>query len=77
MPGTIKFPSITFCAKCDKALLEETEISTHEQSDLNSIQCDICGVWFHYKYEIISSSFDTDLDWICSACLLSLPETQN
>ena len=73
----INFHPITFCAKCDKALLEETETATHEQLDLNSIQCDICGTWFHYKCEIMPSSFDTELNWICSACLLSLLETQN
>ena len=46
-PALLNCRPITFCAKCDKALLEETEISTHGQSDLNSIQCDICGAWFH------------------------------
>ena len=76
-PALLNFRPIIFCAKCDKALLEETEFAFHEKSDLNSIQCDICGTWFHYKYEIMPSSFDTELDWICSACLLSLPETQN
>ena len=69
------FRPITF-AKCDKVLLEESEIATHEQSELNSIQCGICGALFHYKCEIMRSSFDTELDWVCSVCLLSLLETQ-
>ena len=76
-PTLLNFHPITFCAKCDKALLEKTEVATHEQSDLNSIQCDMCGAWFYYKCEIMPSRFNTELDWICSAYLLSLPETQN
>ena len=67
-PARLNFCAATFCAKCDKALLEETEISTHKQSDLSSIYCDICGAWFHYKCEIMPSSFVTELDWTCSAC---------
>ena len=73
----LNFRPITFCAKCDKVLLEETEIATHEKSHPNCKQCGICGAWFHYKCEILPSSLDTELEWICSPCLLSLPETQN
>ena len=76
-PALLNFRQITFCAKCDKVLLEETEIATHEQSDVNSIHDDICGAWFHYKCDIMPSIFNSELDWIFSACLLSLPETQN
>lgn len=76
-PALLDFRPTIFCAKCDKVLLEETEIATHKQSELSSTQCDICGACFHYKCEIMLSSIDTEMGWICSAFLLSLPETQD
>lgn len=39
---------------------------------LKSNICEICGAWLHYKCKIMSSRFDTELDWICSAYLLIL-----
>ena len=47
---------LTFCAKCDKELLEENVIDFLEQDDLSSIQCDISCAWFLYKCENITSS---------------------
>ena len=62
---------LTFCAKCDKVLLEENEIDVSEQNDLSSIQCDIFCAWFHYKCENIKSSEinDSNIEWICLNCL--------
>ena len=41
-PALLDFCPITFYAKCYKVSLEETEIATYEQSDLNSMPCDMC-----------------------------------
>ena len=55
-------------------LLEENEIDTSEEDQLNSILCDMCNAWYHYKCENINANdFDSqEVDWVCSACLVSL-----
>ena len=72
-PALLRLKPLTFCAKCDKVLLEENEIDVSEQNDLSSIQCDICCAWFHYKCENIKSSGinDFNIEWICSNCLVT------
>ena len=72
-PALLRLKPLTFCAKCDKVLLEENEIDVSEQNDLSSIQCDICCAWFHYKCENIKSSEinDFNIEWICSNCLVT------
>ena len=47
----LEFKPITFCRNCDTVLLEESKIEKEEESELNSIQCDNCAIWFHYKCE--------------------------
>ena len=51
---------LTFCAKCDKELLEENVIDLLEQNDLSRIQCDISCAWFLYKCENIKSRVIND-----------------
>ena len=68
-PTLLNFQSITFCGRCDNMLLEEHEISENE-SDLNSIQCDTCSAWYHFKCEsIVESNKKDDAEWYCSNCL--------
>ena len=68
-PTLLNFQSITFCGRCDNMLLEEHEISENE-SELNSIQCDTCSAWYHFKCEsIVESNTKDDAEWYCSNCL--------
>ena len=55
-PALLHLKPLTFCAKCDKVLVEENETDLLEQNNLSSIQCDICCAWFHYKCENIKST---------------------
>ena len=41
------------------------------QGELNSIQCDTCAAWFHYKCENINTEINTN-EWDCSKCLSSV-----
>ena len=68
-PTPLNFQSITFCGRCDNVLLEEHEINENE-SELNSIQCDMCSAWYHFKCEsIVESNKKDDAEWYCSNCL--------
>ena len=70
-PALLEFKPVTYCAKCDDVLLEEKEIETNEEKQLNSIQCDSCSAWFHYKCENVKVETDLE-DWLCSMCLMSM-----
>ena len=73
-PTLLHLKPLTFCAKCYKALMEENQIDLSKQNDLSSVQCDISCGWFHYKFENIMSSEinDTNNEWICSNCLVTI-----
>ena len=73
-PVLLGFKPITFCAKCDNVLLENKEIDPSEKAELNSIQCDLCCAWSHYKCEnlCVKDIVSENNDWVCSNCLLSL-----
>ena len=71
-PALLQYKATTFCAKWDEILLEENEIPQNEKHLLNSIQCDICIAWFHFKCENIPNIENTDCEWICTNCLMSL-----
>ena len=64
----LQFKSITFCRNCDTVWLEESEIEEEDEGELNSIQCDTCAAWFHYKCENITTETNTS-EWDCSNCL--------
>ena len=70
-PALLHLKPLTFCANCDKGLLEENEIDVSEHNDLSSIKCNICCAWFHYKCENIKSSEinHNNIEWIYSNCL--------
>jgi len=53
-PALLGLKPLTFCGKCDQVLLEEAEIDSSEEKELNSILCDICSIWYHYKCESIN-----------------------
>ena len=42
--------SLTYCPKCRKLCLEPGEF---EDSDENSVQCDICEQWHHWGVRIL------------------------
>ena len=65
-PALLNFQPITFCGKCNKVLLEELEINENE-SELNSIQYDICSVWYPFSCKsIVESNKIDDAEWYCS-----------
>jgi len=72
IPALLFLKPIVMCAKCSKVLLEEREIETKDQSAENSIQCDSCACWFHYRCQNIQPndfSAGQDLEW--PDCLVS------
>ena len=56
--------SVTYCSKCRKLCLEPGEF---EDSDENSVQCDICEQWHHWGCENFDEENDVD-SWVCSSC---------
>ena len=69
-PALLNFQPITFCGRCDKMLLQEREINENE-SELNSIQCDMCSARYHFSCEsIVESNKNDDAEWYCSNCLI-------
>ena len=70
-PALLEFKPIAYCGNCDTVLLEESKIEEEEEGELNSIQCDACAAWFHYKCENITTETNTS-EWDCSKCLSSV-----
>ena len=72
-PALLGKRPVTYCAKCDKVLLEESKISLSEQKELNSIQCDICNAGFHYKCEniMLNNVLGEIIEWFCTSCLVA------
>ena len=67
-PTLLNFQPMTFCRRCDKVLLEEREINENE-SELNSIKCDMCSAWYHFSCEsIVESNKNDDAEWYGSNC---------
>ena len=58
-PTLLEFKPTTFCVNCDTVLLEDSEIEEEKESELDSIQCDTCAAWFHYKCENITTETNT------------------
>ena len=73
MSSLLEKRPVTYCAKCDKVLLEESEIPLSKQNELNSIQCDIFNAWFHYKCEniMLNDVLGENIEWFCSRCLVA------
>ena len=72
-PALLFIKPLVYCAYCDKILLQENEIDSSEEDQLNSIQCDKCGCWFQLKCENLTVKDASLLDdeWVCSCCLQS------
>ena len=75
-PALLNFKSITFYGKCDQVLLEESEINSEEETQLSSIECDLCEASFHFKWENVSD-LSSETGWICSSCLSSFNHKLN
>ena len=72
-PALLGIKPITYCGSCDNVLLEESEIQPNEESELSSIQCDVCGCWFHVKCEnVVTTEIDLNSEWMCAKCLLAI-----
>ena len=54
-PTLLEFKPITYFGNCDIVLLEDSKIEEEEEDELNTIQCDTCAAWFHYKCEKITT----------------------
>ena len=66
-----------FCAKCEKVLLEDYEIKPEEEQEENSICCDECGCWFHYRCQNMKlSDYELETEWLCSHCLESFASAE-
>ena len=64
--------SLKFCGTCQKVLLEKLEISSKE-TNMQSICCDQCRIWYHCKCEKVLEISDQDINWLCLNCLSNLP----
>ena len=51
----LEFKPITYFGNCDIVLLEDSKIEEEKEDELNTIQCDTCAAWFHYKCEKITT----------------------
>ena len=70
LPG---LKQILFCHMCDVVLLEPHEISEKEQQDLNSVQCDVCQLWYHLKCQNLSVAEAENLpeEWLFTSCIIT------
>ena len=72
-PTLLGLKPLKFCGKCDQVLLEEPEIESCDEKELNSILCDISSIWYHFRCESVNADeLKENIDWICSQCLVSL-----
>ena len=72
-PALLEMKPVIFCGNCEKFCLEENEINPNEQNEMNSIQCDKCGCWFHGRCENIQICDIVQInEWLCSNCLMSM-----
>lgn len=62
--------SICFCPSCDKPVLEKEELSETEKEE-ESVCCDHCGCWFHFKCVNVKN-IHPDSEWLCGPCLTSI-----
>ena len=75
-PALLLTKPVTFCGICDKVLLEENEISPHEQQEFNSIQCELCICWFHAICgQVDIDTMEEDTKWLCPNCITSISMT--
>ena len=68
------YKELSFCAKCEKVLLEQNEIKKgQDETDHSSIQCDHCMCWYHCKYQALQLKDAEALgdNWYCNLCLKS------
>ena len=64
--------SLKFCGTCQKVLLEKLEISSKE-TNMQSICCDQCRIWYHCECKKVLEISDKDINWLCFNCLSNLP----
>ena len=74
-PILLGYKEWSFCVKCEKVLLEQNEIEKgQDEIDHNSIQCDQCMCWYHYKCQALQLKDANTLggdNWHCNLCLRS------
>ena len=73
-PILLGYKELSFCAKCEKVLLEQNEIEKgQDEIDHNSIQCDQCMCWYHYKCQALQLKDANTLgdNWYCNLCMKS------
>lgn len=59
---------LRYCGTCEEVLFEASEIGKSEFK-LNSVKCDICNCWHHFKCQDIKAPLKPDDDWMCKSCL--------
>ena len=62
------------CSTCQKVLLEKLEISSKE-TNMRSICCDQCRIWYHCECEKVFEISDKYINWLCFNCLSKSPIT--
>ena len=73
-PILLGYKELSFCAKCAKVLLEQNEIEKgQDEIDHNSVQCDHCMCWYHYRCQALQLKDVEALvdNWYCNLCLRS------
>ena len=79
-PILLGYKELSFCAKCEKVIFEQNEIEKgKDEIDHNSIQCDQCMCWYHYKCQALQLKDVNTLggNWYCNLCLKSQKATFN
>ena len=74
-PVLLGLKTLFFCGACEKVLLDEYEIERGaEEEEQNSIQCDMCVCWYHFKCQKITMQEANNLkdEWLCTLCIGSL-----
>ena len=67
--------TLRFCGVCEKIILDGNEINKGaEEAEQKSIQCDICGCWYHLKCQnkTIEEASNIKDEWLCTLCVQSL-----
>jgi chromosome condensin MukBEF MukE localization factor len=58
--------SLYFCSLCSKLCLELDEISSKLDE---SVQCDMCLLWFHFRCISNADNVCAEDDWHCPLCI--------
>jgi hypothetical protein len=67
VPYLLSAKQLCICPKCEKVCCEPDEINTPLE---NSVLCDCCDLWYHWKCVGIKGNLSDDA-WVCADCLMN------